>query len=221
MRYLIHACPQRAWYVSGYMIPEMKRQGIPEEEIEVWMDSNRDGNLISCMKSFEDSGKRDGGTWHIQDDAILASNFAEKTREHDEGIVCAFGRNEWQLLTPMSGIVPTVFMWHSFQCIRIPDKIAGECAAWFFEDAAYREVYRQNVEENKYDDSFWYDFMCEKHLDMRVLNLEPNIAEHGDGLLGGSVINQEREVWARSSYWNDDEAFKRAQDKVKELRPNG
>ena len=96
MRYLIHACPAREWFVEGYMVPEMKRQGIPEEEIEIWMDRNGDGNLMSCMKSFEECGKRNGGTWHLQDDVVLASDFAEKTRTHDDGLVCGFGRIGWQ-----------------------------------------------------------------------------------------------------------------------------
>ena len=112
-------------------------------------------------------------------------------------------------------------MWNSFQCIRIPDEIAGECAKWFYEDAAFRDIYRRNVEENKYDDSFFYDFICEAHLDMTVLNLVPSIVEHGDCLTGGSVINGDRIIWARSSWWEDDEAFRRAQDIVKELRPDG
>lgn len=221
MRYLIHACPAREWFVEGYMVPEMKRQGIPEEEIEIWMDRNGDGNLISCMKSFEECGKRDGGTWHLQDDVVLASDFAEKTRTHDDGLVCGFGRIGWQQLEPMPGKVSAVFMWNSFQCIRIPDEIAGECAKWFYEDAAFRDIYRRNVEENKYDDSFFYDFICEAHMDMTVLNLVPSIVDHGDCLTGGSVINGDRTIWARSSWWEDDEAFRRAQDIVKELRPDG
>ena len=52
MRYLIHTCLQRHWYVKDYLIPSMIAQGIPDEEIQVWLDSERKGNLASCIESF-------------------------------------------------------------------------------------------------------------------------------------------------------------------------
>ena len=42
MKFLIHACPKRDWFVEGYIIPEMVRQGIDRSDIEVWMDRNGD-----------------------------------------------------------------------------------------------------------------------------------------------------------------------------------
>ena len=49
MHYMIHACPQRMWYVEGFLIPSMKAQGISEEEITVWNDTEGKGNLFSSM----------------------------------------------------------------------------------------------------------------------------------------------------------------------------
>ena len=50
MKVLIHACPKRMWYVEGFLLPELERQGA--DEVEVWNDVERKGNLKSCMASF-------------------------------------------------------------------------------------------------------------------------------------------------------------------------
>lgn len=184
------------------------------ENIEVWMDSNRDGCLFSCMKCFQEYGKRNSGRWHLQDDVCIASDFKEKTEQYDDGIVSGFFRREWQTLTPHSGRVPAVYHWNSFQCVRIPDKYAGECAEWFFTDAAYRDTYHELVSKNKGDDSIWYDFLTECHLEEQVTNLNPSIVEHVDFLLGGSVINKWRGYAARGDLWEDDEAIEKLKDKL-------
>lgn len=73
MHFLIHACRAREWYVNDFLIPSMTAQGIHKEDIEVWMDSNNDGCLFSCMKCFYEMGNRgDGDTWHLQDDVLLS-----------------------------------------------------------------------------------------------------------------------------------------------------
>jgi len=221
MKYMIHACPSREWFVYGYMIPEMTRQGIEPSDIEIWMDRNGDGNLLSCMKAFlkcgENEDEENDGTWHLQDDVILSGDFAKKTLRYDRGIVCGFGRKGWQQLPPESGTVPAVYMWNSFPCIRIPDRIAAECAEWTLKDAIYRETYHEYAALGKCDDSFWYDFLVEVHGDMRVTNLDPNIVEHADFLIGGSVLHK-RDEEVRSSWWRDQEAFDRAVEKINELK---
>lgn len=214
-QYIIHACLEREWYVREYLIPSMLEQGIHEDQIDLWLDVNRDGNLFSCMKCFKFCGENDkGGRWHLQDDVVIARDFRERTEEHDNGIVAGFAREEWQTLTMKSGYVPAVYLWNSFQCIRIPDEIAGECAEWFFNDAAYRDTYKEAVSRNKMDDSLFYDFITERHLGDTVLNLEPSLVDHIDFLLGGSVINRERNGAARGDRWQDEEAFEKLKDKL-------
>ena len=192
----------------------MLEQGIPSDNIEVWMDDKGMGNLISCMRCFEEYGKRGSGRWHLQDDVCISSDFREKTEKYDDGIVSGFFRREWQGLTPKEGYVPAVYHWNSFQCVRIPDKYIAECAEWFFTDAAYRDTYREIVEKNTCDDSMWYDFLTECHLEETVLNLRPSIVEHADCLLGGSVINKWRGYYARGDYWEDNEAFEKLKNKL-------
>ena len=192
----------------------MIEQGIPPDNIDVWLDSNKDGCLFSCMKCFEYVGKKGGGRWHLQDDVCISSDFREKTEKYDEGVVTGFMRNEWQALSPKAGKVPAVYMWNSFQCIRIPDELAGECAEWFFTDAAYRDTYKESVELNKHDDSLWYDFFVERHTEDWVFNLAPSIVEHVDWLIGGSVINKWRGKAARGDLWEDDEAIEKLTKKL-------
>ena len=200
--------------MTDYLIPSMLEQGIEREKIEVWMDSNHDGNLFSCMKCFAEYGKRDSGRWHMQDDVCISSDFKEKTEQYDRGIVCGFFKATWQGLTPKYGEVPAVYMWNSFQCIRMPDKYVGECAEWFFTDAAYRDTYKDTVRINKCDDSMWMDFINERHLDDTVTNLNPSIVEHVDFLLGGSVINKGRDGYARGDLWEDNETFEKLRSRL-------
>lgn len=211
MRYVIHACPERMWFVNGYMIPEMVRQGINESDIKVWNDETHKGNLMACMECFKWCGDNQAGdgSWHLQDDACLATNFAEMTRKHNDGVVTGFVRKEWQTLKPTPGKVLTVYMWNSFLCIRIPDELAGECAEWFYTDAAYRETFREWVEHNKADDSFFYSFIVERYTEDYVYNIYPALVDHVDFLLGGSITNKERESESRGSFWEDVQAYER------------
>jgi len=54
MKVMIHACPDRLWYVEGFLLPELRRQGA--EEIRVWYDGTGRGNLLSCMEAFASLG---------------------------------------------------------------------------------------------------------------------------------------------------------------------
>lgn len=192
----------------------MTEQGIKQDNIEVWMDRKGDGNLFSCMNCFREYGDRGGGRWHMQDDVVISVAFRETTEEYDYGIVSGFFREEWQDLSPKSGRVPVAYMWQSFQCIRIPDSIIGECARWFYNDAINREIYREKVEKNKYDDYLFRDFLRERHGNEFVLNLSPSIVDHVDFLLGGSVINKWRGHYARGDLWEDQEAYEKLREKL-------
>lgn len=61
MNILIHACPQRMWYVYEQLVPSLIAQGA---EVEIWNDKEGKGNLKACMESFA-ARKGDGATWHI------------------------------------------------------------------------------------------------------------------------------------------------------------
>lgn len=219
MHFMIHACPAREWYVNDFMIPAMTEQGIPREDIEVWMDRNNDGCLFSCMKCFHEVGKRgDGDVWHMQDDVLICRDFKERCEalESFDGIVSGFGCPEFGPSMSVSGEVPTIFIWFSFQCTRIPNRIAGECAEWFFNDAIYRDKYHDMVESRKCDDSFFYDFLAEEHVeDLRGYNCKPCLVEHVDRIMGGSVVNIWRDYWARAVYWDDEDLLTELKERIK------
>lgn len=208
MKIMIHTCSKRRWYVYDYMIPSLLAQGIPREDIFVWLDWTGAGNLISCVDSFRACGLVPGGTWHLQDDVIISRRFAELAAAHDDGVVCGFGNEDFGPSMAATGEQPTLFMWNSFQCIRIPNDLAFEFAQWFYTDAQYRthNEYPRFIAEKKYDDTFWRDFMLERHSDMRVYNLAPNIVDHVDYIIGGSIINiGRRKLEYRSAFWEDED----------------
>lgn len=209
MNFMIHACPQRMWYVDEYLIPSMRAQGI--ENITVWNDTEQRGNLYSCMESFKACGLLDGGTWHIQDDVIISRDFAKRTQELDDGIVCGFGCQNFGPSMQEQGIVPACFMWYSFQCIRIPNDLAAEFAEWFYSDAQYRTQYQSHVVDRKHDDWFFREFILEKHRDKYVNNLVPSLVDHIDYLIGGTLINKQRNIQMNRAKWFQD------QDLVDEL----
>lgn len=207
MKIMIHACHKRLWYVREFLVPSLLAQGIPEEDVFVWLDWAGAGNLISCVDSFRACGLLPGGTWHIQDDVIISRRFGELAAANDDGVVCGFANEDFGPFMQETGRQPASFMWNSFQCIRIPNELAVEFASWFYNDAQHREgEYQRFIREKKYDDTFWRDFMLERHKDMTITNLTPNIVDHVDYIIGGSVINVGRQKLVyRSAFWEDED----------------
>lgn len=199
---LIHACPARMWYVEEFLIPSLEEQGI--EDIDLALDSTGKGNLQACLDSFAEVGQRPGGTWHLQDDVLIARNFAERIEEFDDGVACGFCHTLFEPFNrPMPGYVPALYMFNSFPCIRIPNEVAAEFIEWYYTDARYRDNYQPWVRSGIHDDGFWHDFYVEKHRHDFVWNIAPNIVEHVDWLIGGSVANEWRGYICRASYWDD------------------
>lgn len=203
MRIMIHAAPQRLWYVDGFLVPELRRQGA--KEIAVWTDRDGRGNLASCLESFASLRDQPGGTWHLQDDVLPAADFVRRAQAHDEGIVCGFccaafnhGRG-----AEHDGFVRAREMWHSFQCIRIPNRTAAAFADWVL-SVREEPVYRDWWATGKRDDQFFRAFVQARIPGVTVENLAPSLVEHADFLLGGSLINRGRAVAVlRSSRWED------------------
>lgn len=214
MKYMIHACLQRGWYVREYLVPSMLAQGIPESDIEVWMDTERHGNLRSCVESFKSCRDRPGGTWHMQDDVLIAHDFAERTAAHDDGVVTTFYHRRWEDLPPTPGRVPAAYMWNSFPCIRIPNDIAAGFADWVYTDAANRPDLAPFVATGKKDDFLWRHYYLENYKDTWVFNIAPHVVEHIDWMIGGSVINKWRGHIARAELWEDAQAVEDLKNKL-------
>ena len=189
MKVMIHACPQRMWYVEGFLVPELERQGA--DEVEIWNDTEGKGNLRACMEAFAACGRRrslglrpsgggdlstgcagppplsgeakGGGTWHIQDDVLLCRDFVERCREHDEGVVYGFCCEQFTDDPAKVGRVPVKDAWHSFQCVRIPDAWARECAAWLEGPGRTSGLYPIWIRSGKMDDDVFRTFLRNQH----------------------------------------------------------
>lgn len=205
--YLIHTCPEREWYVNKYLVPSMKEQGIDPSNILIYSDKNGDGNLLSCVNSFMSIGlNRVGNTWHLQDDVIISHDFksiTEKYLKEFNGIVCGMKVNIEEEKDKPKGLVKAEDMWYSFQCIMLPNIIALKFAQWFYQDVYTNPQYRMYVHRKKYDDTLFRIFMLDYKDDIQILNLYPNIVDHVDYILGGSIINSEFPHERRAAYFND------------------
>lgn len=192
--------PKRIWYVNEYLIPSMIEQGIKAEDIRVYNDEKREGNLKACMKAFEMCTET-GGTWHLQDDVCISSSFKELTEKYDTGIVCGF-KSEYDG-TQAPGVVPVQQMWFSFPCIRIPNHIANEVADWTMNQMFGNPVYKSWWDRGVNDDLFFRRYVWRNYPNETALNLDPNIVDHIDYLIGGTVNSNARIRQIRAIYFDD------------------
>lgn len=208
--YLIHACNKRFWYVKEYLIPSMMLQGIPAENIFVYRDYNELGNL----RAFIDSCNRivykcelNGidGVWHLQDDVIISEDFANKTQLYDNGIVCGFTCAYDK--QPEEGYFQIYEhkMWFSFPCMRIPTAILKNFANWANLNLWQSKYFKGMVRRNNSDDMVFREWIYDNYPSTTHLNLAPNIVNHIDKYLGGSLSNPQRDPAqdTMSIFWED------------------
>lgn len=224
-KYMIHACKDREWYVLEYLVPSMLEQGIADEDILIWLDSEGAGNLKSFVNSckwIRDNCSPDESIWHLQDDVVISGRFAEETQKHYPGFAVGFCNDEFDgERTNAIGKTAAVYMWFSFQCILIPNRIAGEFATWFEETCVPKGMFTEFVSTGKCDDSLFREYTLIFETDMPSANIYPNIVDHIDYLIGGSVINQQREGDRRISYWRDDALDKAVEELERVLDAKG
>lgn len=210
-KYLIHSCEKRKWYVDEYLVPSMLKQGIKRENVLVYNDNAKQGNLRSYMASSEMIDTTDYGTWHLQDDVIISTDFRKVTETYDKGVVCGFC-NSYSKELPI-GICLTRDMWYSFPCIRIPNHILKEFIDWL-KTSVTQTKYKAYIEANKFDDTLFRIFMLSHYADMIVHNLYPNIVDNVDYLLGGSLINYQRTDSPNSLYFVEPELIEELKRKM-------
>ena len=208
--YLIHACNQRMWYVKEYLIPSMMLQGIPAENIFVYRDYNEIGNL----RAFVDSCNRlvhkcelnsIDGIWHLQDDVIISNDFAQKTQLYDNGLVCGFTCAYDK--KPEEGYFQLyeLKMWFSFPCIRIPTYILKQFAEWANLNLWQSKYFKSWVRKNKADDMVFREWLYDNFPSTTHHNLAPNIVNHVDKYIGGTICNTQRDKDqdTMSIFWED------------------
>lgn len=219
-KYMIHACPQRMWYVEGYLIPSITSQNVHRDDITLWVDKDNLGCLESCMRAFESLPDDDNGTWHLQDDVVISERFKELTEKHDTGIVCGHSFHLHSDRRDATGYVPLEKMWFSFPCIRIPNKIARGCADYFRREIVTDEQYAHWIKARRYDDTIFSIYVAFYHSREKALNLVPNLVAHIDYLMGGTIANDatrtepeqyfdEPETMERVKRWIDERTMDR------------
>ena len=205
MRILIHAVPKRLWYVEDFLVPALRKQGA--RDIALWVDEDHRGNLLSCMESFQ-AMNGVGGTWHLQDDVLPARDFVKRALEYRGGHVgVGFCSRLFHDDPNNAGLVYQPDMWHSFQCVHIPNRLARECADWYF-SGDWQECQNENlpamVQLNRGDDSLFREFLFCRHPGEVAYNFAPNLVEHVDWLTGGSTLHDWWGQAPRSDRWEDE-----------------
>ena len=184
-----------------YLVPSMVQQEIDRSDITVYNDDDNAGCLTSYINSFKDLNGI--GTWHLQDDVVISERFKELTESHDNGVVCGYCNCYDKDIS--YGYVSTEKMWYSFPCIRIPDNMAIDFAEWLQTDKV-QQTFGSYIKYNKHIDVLFQLYVNEKYSTIPVLNLSPNIINHIDYLIGGSVINGNRNEGPKelmAVYWED------------------
>lgn len=206
-KYMIHACNDRMWYVNDYLIPSMLKQGIKEEDIVVWQDTECRGNLFSFIDSCRQLALvKDKGTWHLQDDVLICSDFKEKTEKYDEGIVCGFTTQYDDVRSP-GEYKAKDNIWWSFPCIRIPNEYLADFVSWVDIWVWRDPQWEKWILAKKGDDLVFNTWAKNYRPNDRVLCLAPNLVEHVDWLIGGTTVNHARQKnkgQVRSIHWTEE-----------------
>lgn len=206
----IHTCNDRMWYVDRYLVPSLLQRKIPKKDINIICDVKNEGNLAACMRAFKIAGESDGDSWHIQDDVIISKYFKRWIDElkNFEGIICGFSSHYDNNIPP--GITHPGNMWYSFPCIRIPNILAKECAEHYYTNESPRR-------NKKCDDVYFRNWLIRYHPDVKVYNLMPNIVNHIDYLIGGSIANKSRGVTpVMSRFWGEHNIIQQLVNNLKE-----
>lgn len=215
MKILIHAVPERMWFVNEFMIPALQAQGA--EQIEIWNDTEHRGNLDACLDAFA-SREGNGGTWHLQDDVLPCRDFVTRCRDLDDGVVFGFCCRNFGDRLDAFGQVYAPDAWNSFQCVRIPDSYARECAFWVRSMRWQKESPAPELpilwQLGKGDDTFFHEFLQCCYPAEIVENVKPNLVEHVDWIIGGSTL-QWRDYIARAEYWDDEDLIDALREQIK------
>lgn len=218
MRTMIHATPGRLWYVEGWLLPELKRQGAAD--VRVWSDESGRGNLAACMESFA-ACRGDGDTWHLQDDVLPARDFVRMAEAAADfrGVVCGFVNDVAGPHPERTGEQRGADVWFSFPCIRIPDARARALAEWIRLGGDGGTTAKSFLTRGCGDDWFFCRYMQMYHADETVLHCSPCLVEHIDFLLGGSLCSPWRGYWARAARFDDEARVEEVKAWIKTHRP--
>ena len=210
MKIIIHTYPARLWYVQNFLVPSLQDQGI--ENIIIKNDKYHIGNLMAFVLSLKDSGS----AWHLQDDVIICKDFAKRIRKY-KNLSCGFCAEGFEVGEIIEGLTNIQNMWYSFPCLFIPGDIAEEFYNWFMQEEK-NEEFKQMINTGKMDDLIFKEYLIKHHPDMKVTNISPNLVDHIDYMIGGSIANKARSKIARAKSFPDPELVKGLESKIFEFK---
>lgn len=211
-KYLIRTYPKRLWYVDEYLIPSMLKQGIRLADISVYNDEKFEGCLRSFINACLTLPDDDEGTWFLQDDVCICKDFKVRTELYDSGYVAGFSSERYDGVGRV-GAVHIQDMWFTFPCLRIPNKVARQCAVWIDKYIIGNVVYKQFWESGRNDDWAFRTFVRQEYPNAVALNIAPNLVDHVDYLLGGGSGGK-RPVEVRAQYWYDHDVVEALEKKI-------
>lgn len=204
--YMIHSCNERKKYVVEWLIPSMLKQNININDVILYNDDNNDGCLMSWVKSCEYilQTKQDS-MWHLQDDVVISKDFAMRTSiDYGDKIVNAFVCKKHNPSNYMCiGNQNIDKYWMSFQCMYVPSRHIEIFLDWFYKRVYQQGKYRKYYKDNRHADFFFWRAMKECCPDDIIYNMSPNLVDHIDYLLGGSVITKQKHYIREAVYWNE------------------
>lgn len=221
MKYMIHTYPKRKWYVDNYLIPSLKNQKIKSSDIYIFIDENKRGNLQAFLDSLDwiyNNLSEEKGLWHLQDDVIVSKNFKKETEKASDKIINGFvckSYNPSKLEKTGKQIMKN--HWLSFPCIYIPNKYIYPFLSYMNEIENKDKYNRDKVkyDRGRGDDYFFYKFLRTKFSKDECINLNPNLVDHIDYLIGNSTLFGKRAFSTRSYYFNDLDLVKELERKTK------
>ena len=212
---MIHTYPARLWYVKDFLVPSLINQGA--KNIVIANDKYRIGNLLSFIMSLKDCGD----AWHLQDDVIICSDFVERIKKYT-GVCCGFYAGSFDRGNKQAGKNIPDNMWFSFPCIRIPGDIAEKFYNWFYtEKEKDKRGFQKMINSGKMDDLVFMEYLREFYPDMEITNIKPNLVDHIDYLIGGSVANSQRRGKATAAYFEEPELVKQLEQQLSIYRTKG
>lgn len=192
---IIHTYPARLWYVQNFLVPSLLDQGL--DNIIIINDKYKIGNLMAFVLSLKEAGS----AWHLQDDVIICKDFAKRIKKYKK-LSCGFCAEGFEVGEIIEGSTDIKNMWYSFPCLFIPEDIAEEFYNWFME-AEKEKDFQQMINTGKMDDLIFKEYLINHHPEMKVNNISPNLVDHIDFLIGGSIANKARSKIARAKSFED------------------
>lgn len=219
MKYLIHTYPKRLWYVNEFLIPSMIEQGINKEDIHIYNDEKFKGNLkafIESCKYVKENFDIEKGTWHLQDDVVISSDFAERTKYvTKDDVQCGFVSEMYNKVKKDAvGKQNIKYIWLSFPCIYIPNLYIVEFIDWLEKNKFRNDDMKTRYLANNYDDFFFINYLADRRRDIYTFNIKPNLVDHIDYLIGGTSGVKERDKIVTGFWFEDKEAIAKLKMKL-------